>query len=259
MKRDSIFWGVALIILGVLLYLQAQGIITNLFQYLWPLALMLVGIWLILGVYWKPSPSRAETFSIPLQSAQKVNYSFSHGVGQMNISGGAPDGQALVGTSATGMNTHSQLSGDQLDVRVEAGPSFLPFIGPEEGIWRFQLVRDLPVLVTVESGASSLNIDLKDVLARHLAVKTGASSVNVTLPAHGVCLFDLDGGATSVNIVIPETTAARIRVDGVTSLEVDTNRFPRLEPDVYQSSDFDTSSDRAEINIHSGLGKVYVR
>jgi hypothetical protein len=259
MRRDSLFWGGALIILGVLLYLQTQGIISNIFQYLWPIAMMLVGIWLILGVYWKPAPMSGETFSIPLESAQKINYSFSHGVGQMDISGGAPIGQALVGTAASGMNQKSRLSGDQLDVRVEAGPSFLPFIGPSEGVWRFQLARDLPVLLNVDAGASSLNINLKEVLAKHLTVKTGASSVNVTMPTHGTCLFDLDGGATSVNIIIPETTAARIRVDGVTSMDVDTNRFPRLEPDLYQSADFEEAADRAEINITSGLGKVTVR
>jgi hypothetical protein len=259
MRRDSLFWGGALIVLGVLLYLQTQGIINNVFQYFWPIAMMLVGIWLILGVYWRPAPMSGETFSIPVESAQKVNYSFSHGVGQINISGGAPMGQALVGTAASGMNQRSHLDGDQLDVRVEAGPSFLPFIGPSEGVWRFQVVRDLPVLLSVDAGASSINIDLRDVLAKHLAVKTGASSVNVTMPAHGSCLFDLDGGATSVNILVPEATAARIRVEGVTSMVVDTNRFPRLGQDLYQSPDFEAAGDRAEINITSGLGKVSVR
>jgi len=259
MRRDSLFWGGALIIIGVLLYLQTQGIINNVFQYFWPIAMMLVGMWLILGVYKKPAPMSGETFSIPVESAQKVNYSFSHGVGQINISGGAPMGQALLGTAASGMNQRSHLNGDQLDVRVEAGPSFLPFIGPSEGVWRFQVVRDLPVLLSVDAGASSINIDLRDVLAKHLAVKTGASSVNVTMPAHGACLFDLNGGATSVNILIPEATAARIRVDGVTSMDVDTNRFPRLGQDLYQSPDFEAAGDRAEINITSGLGKVSVR
>jgi len=259
MRRDSLFWGGALIIIGVLLYLQTQGIINNVFQYFWPIAMMLVGMWLILGVYRKPAPMSGETFSIPVESAQKVNYSFSHGVGQINISGGAPMGQALLGTAASGMNQRSHLNGDQLDVRVEAGPSFLPFIGPSEGVWRFQVVRDLPVLLSVDAGASSIIIDLRDVLAKHLAVKTGASSVNVTMPAHGACLFDLNGGATSVNILIPEATAARIRVDGVTSMDVDTNRFPRLGQDLYQSPDFEAAGDRAEINITSGLGKVSVR
>jgi len=260
MRRDSIFWGGALILLGVLLFLQTEGLIGNVFQYFWPLALILVGGWIILGVYWKPADSAEESFSVPLGAAQRVNYRFAHGAGQLEISGGAPAGQALVGTSAVGMNRTSQLNGDSLNVRVEAGPSFIPFLGPGQGVWRFQLAQNVPVLLTVESGASSLNIDLRDVLATRFALKTGASSTNVTMPAHGVSLLDVESGAASINIRIPETTAARIRAkNSVIALDVDTNRFPRLDSGIYQSSNFDTASDRSEINIESGLGSVSIK
>lgn len=260
MRRDNIFWGVALILVGVLLYLQAQGLIGNIFQYFWPLALILVGGWIILGVYWKPAHSADDEFSIPLSGAQSVKYNFAHGAGQIDIRGGAPTGQAIVGTSAVGMNRRSHLNGDRLEVRVEAGPSFVPFVGPSEGIWRFQLTQEVPALLTVEAGASSMNIDLTDVQATRLALKTGASSTNVTMPSRGASLLDVEAGAASINIRIPETTAARIRVrDGVTAVNVDTNRFPRLDSGIYQSSNFDVSADRAEINIEAGLGSVSVK
>ena len=260
MRRDNIFWGSALILAGMLLFLQAEGIVRNVSQYFWPLALILVGGWIILGVYWKPADSPAEAFSIPLGAAQSVSYHFSHGAGQLEISGGAPTGQALVGTSASGMNRKSQLNGDRLDVRVEAGPSFVPFLGPNQGVWRFQLARDVPVFLTVESGASLMNIDLTDVRATHFALKTGASSTNVTMPAHGASVFDVESGAASLSVRVPEATAARIRVkDSVMSLDVDTNRFPRLDSRIYQSSNFDTATDRSEINIESGLGSVSVK
>lgn len=259
MKRDSIFWGIVLIVVGVLLYLQAQGIVRNVFQYFWPVALILLGAWIILGVYWKPSPSAGETFSIPLGSAQSVSYHFSHGAGQLEIGGAAPAGAAIFGTYAAGMNRSSHLSGDRLDVRVEAGPSFVPFIGPGEGVWRYQLAQGIPSLLTVESGASFLNIDLKDLLVTRFVLKTGASSANVTMPARGASILDVEAGAASINIRIPEPTAARIRVrEGVTAVDVDSARFPRLDSGFYQSSNYDTSSDRAEINIESGLGKVSV-
>jgi hypothetical protein len=260
MKRDSIFWGVALILVGVLLFLQAEGIIRNVFQYFWPLALILVGGWIILGVYWKPANSPEESFSIPLGAAQSVKYHFAHGAGQLEIRGGAPVGLALVGTSAVGMNRNSQLNGDRLEVRIEAGPSFVPFLGPSQGVWRFQLAQNIPVLLTVESGASSLNIDLTDVLATRFALKTGASSSNVTMPAHGTSLLDVESGAASLNIRVPEATAARIRVkNSVIAVDVDTNRFPRLDSGIYQSPNFDTASDRSEINIESGLGSVSIK
>jgi hypothetical protein len=260
MRRDNLFWGTALILVGVLLYLQTQGYIRNILLFLWPLVLMLVGGWIILGVYWRPALSEEETFVVPVGVAKSARFRFSHGAGQIEISGGAPAGQALVGSSAVGMNKHSHLEGDRLEVKVEAGPSFVPFLGPSQGVWRFHLTQEIPLTLRVEAGASSLNIDLKDVLASHVELNTGASSSNVTVPARGVSLLDIDAGAASVNILVPEVTAARIRVEeGVNSVSVDTNRFPRLDSGFYQSTGYDTAPDRADINIEAGLGSVTVR
>jgi hypothetical protein len=260
MKRDNLFWGTALILFGVLLFLQTQGLIANVFRYFWPLALILVGSWIILNVYWRPDPSSVETFQIPLGSAKSARFRFSHGAGQLEIRGGAPIGQALIGSSAVGMNQQSRLEGERLEVKVEAGPSFVPFLGPSEGIWRFQLTQEIPITLVVESGASSLNLDLSEVRATHIQLETGASSSHVMMPARGSSLLDVEAGAASVNVRIPEGTPARIRVkEGVSSVDVDTNRFPRLDSGFYQSSDFDTAIDRAEINIESGLGAVFVK
>lgn len=260
MKRDNIFWGIVLILLGFLFLLQTQGIIANVFRFFWPLALILVGGWIILNVYWRPAPSEAETFSVPLGAAKNARFKFAHGAGQIEITGGAPLSQALVGSAATGMNRESRLEGDRLEVKVEAGPSFVPFVGPSEGIWRFQLTQEIPVTLVVESGASSLNLDLKDVLATFIQLKTGASSSDVVVPRRGVSILEVESGVASLNVRVPDGTAARIRVkEGVTSVNVDTNRFPRLDSDFYQSSDFEGAADRAEINIESGLGSVSVK
>ena len=260
MRRDNIFWGGALILLGVLLVLQAQGIISNIFTFFWPIALILAGGWMIMSVYWRSDGSSEDTFSIPLGEAKSVNYKFAHGAAQIEINGNAPSGQALVGTSAVGMNQRSQLNGDRLEVQVEAGPSFVPFIGPSQGIWRYQLTREVPVTLSIEAGASSLEIDLRDVLATHVQLETGASSAGVTVPARGASLLDVEAGAASVSIRVPESTAARIRVkEGVTAVSVDTNRFPKLDSGLYQSPNYDTAVDRAEINIEAGLGSVSVK
>jgi hypothetical protein len=118
----------------------------------------------------------------------------------------------------------------------------------------------VPVLLNVESGASVLNIDLKDVAATRLSLKTGASSTNVTMPAHGISLLDVESGVASLNIRVPESTAARIRVkDGVTAMNVDTARFPKVDSGFFQSSNYDTCPDRTEINIGGGLGSVTVK
>jgi hypothetical protein len=144
-------------------------------------------------------------------------------------------------------------------VRVEAGPSFVPFIGPSQGVWRFQLTQEIPSTLTVEAGASSVDINLRDVPVTRVELKTGASSTKVIVPAHGVSLLDVDAGAASLNVRVPENTAARIRIkDGVGSAHVDTNRFPRLNSGFYQSSGYEAATDRADIDIEAGLGSVTV-
>ena len=260
MKRDNIFWGGVLILLGILFLLQTKNIIPSVFPYLWPLALLLTGGWMILGVYWKSSSSSEESFSISLQDAKSIRYTFSHGAGQIEIKGGAPNGQALVGSPAAGMNQNSHLNGDRLEVRIEAGASFIPFVGPSEGIWKFQLAQDIPTSIKMEAGASQLDMDLKDVLASHIELKTGASNSNVTMPAHGVSLLDIEAGAASINIAVPEGVAGRIRIkEGLTSLDIDANRFPQLDSHLYQSPDFDTAANRTEINVQAGLGSITIK
>ena len=260
MKRHSIFWGSALILAGILLWLQVEGYIENVFRFFWPVALILVGGWIILNVFWKPEVSDDETFTIPLGAAKSVRYRFSHGAGQISISGGAAPGMALVGTSAVGMNYNSRLNGDRLEVKVEAGPSFFPFLGPSQGVWRFQLPQAVPVTVSMETGASQLDIDLRDVLASYVELKTGASSSNVTMPSRGVSMLDVEAGAASINIRVPDGLSARVFAEqGVTSLDVDANRFPRLEPGVFQSANYDASPDRVEVNIKAGLGAISVK
>jgi hypothetical protein len=40
---------------------------------------------------------------------------------------------------------------------------------------------------------------------------------------------------------------------------VDTNRFPQLDSRLYQSPDFDTAPNRAEISVEAGLGSITVK
>lgn len=259
MRRDNFFWGGALILLGTLFLLQTQNIIPSVFPYIWPLALILFGLWMIISVYWR-SGNADETFSIPLDNAKSVKYKFSHGAGQIEIKGGASTGQALFGLAADGVKSTSRSDGDRLEVRIEAGASFIPFIGPSGGVFRFQLSQEVPVNVSVETGASQLDMDLSDVLASEIRLQTGASNSNVTMPARGASHMDLEAGAASVNIRIPNGVSGRVRIkEGLTSLNIDKNRFPQVDTHLYQSADYDTAENRAELNIEAGVGSISVK
>ena len=258
MRRSNVFWGGVLIFLGLLFLLQTQNIIPSIFPYAWQIMLILVGLWMIVSVYWKPDGVE-ETFSIPLENAKTARYRFSHGAGHIEIKGGAPIGQALVGSAAETVSTNSRSDGDRLEVRVEAGASFIPFFGTADGVFRFQVSNEVPSSIRVEMGASQLDMDLTDVPATEITLQTGASNSNLTLPARGASHLDLEAGAASITIQIPDGVAGRVRVkEGLTSINVDTSRFPQLDSRLYQSADYDTAEDRAEINIEAGLGSITI-
>lgn len=260
MKRDNIFWGAALILLGGLFLLQQLDFIASVGPFIWPLVLILLGGWMVLSVFWRPESSEGETFDIALRDAKSVNYKFSHGAGKIVIQGGAPMGKALVGSSASGMSEKSRLDGDRLEVKIEAGASFIPFVGPSDGTWHFQITQEVPVTLEVETGASQLEMDLRDVPAKYVELKTGASSTDVVLPSKGASILDLEAGAASINITIPEGVAGRIRIkEGLTSLNLDKNRFPQVDSRLYQSAGFETAANRAEINIEAGLGSINIK
>jgi len=260
MRRDNVFWGAALIIFGVLFLLQQQGVIGNVFEFFWPVVLILLGGWIVLGVFWKPQMAAGEQFTVPLGTARHVRYRFSHGAAQIRIDGNAPTGTAIVGSSGTVGNHRSRSDGDRLEVKVETGPSFLPFLGPGEGVWHYQISNDVPATVTIEGGASTFDLDLRDTLTSEVELKVGASTVNVTMPAHGVSELDIEGGAATFNVRIPEGTAARINsLEGFVSLRVDESRFPEGESGLYSSTDFDTAADRVLIVIKAGVGTVNIK
>ena len=113
----------------------------------------------------------------------------------------------------------------------------------------------------IDSGASSSKLDLTDLKVVDLDIDTGASSTEVSLPVNaGNTRVDIDSGASSLNLHIPTGVAARIRVkSGIASVNVDSNRFPRQDGGLYQSADYATAANRADITIDTGVGSVEIK
>jgi hypothetical protein len=263
MRRGSMFWGFILVLLGGLFLLQARGLITDVFGWFWPFVLILLGAWIVFERFLPRGSYTGDTFSIDLQGAAKVDLDFDHGAGTVVLTGGAPAGVAITGAQAAGMDVSSHLAGDSLSVDLNAGPTFIPFLGPDSGEWRFQVTQEVPVSMKVDAGASSLDFDFTDIKLAFLGVDTGASTLRVKLPVSaGHTLVDVESGAATVEMVVPEGVAARIRSEqGASSINIDEKRFPLVTSmsNLYQSPDFDNAANKVEINLEGGANSVKVR
>jgi hypothetical protein len=127
--------------------------------------------------------------------------------------------------------------------------------------WDIRLNGDIPLNLKIDSGASSTTLDLTNLKVVDLDIDTGASSTEVSLPANaGNTRVDIDSGAASLNLRVPSGVAARIRVkSGIASINLDSNRFPRKEGGLYESADYASAANRADITIDTGVGTVEIK
>lgn len=261
MKNGNLFFGFVLIAVGGLFALQALGIVENVTNFLWPLFLMLLGAWILLGSFIRPRSfvmGESESFSIDLQGAQRVEFDFDHGAGRVEVSGGAPVGVAAQGFKGTVMSVNSELQGDVLSIDVDAGPSFIPFLGPESGMWQFQLTGEVPGSLDIDAGAASMSFDFSQVKLSSFKMDTGASSTSMILPSEGQPYVEIESGAASIDITVPQEMAARIRVEGgASSISIDP-RFSQIGSGLYQSPDYESAVYRAELRLEGGANSVSV-
>jgi hypothetical protein len=260
MRRGELFWGPLLVILGVLFFLKAAGFIAgDVFGWFWPILIIAVGAWVLLGgLRYRGRYETAEKFSVPLQDAREASLTIQHGMGQIDLRAGANPGDFLTGVSGVGMNKKTRLNNGKLEVEIEAGPSYLPFIGPDGGVWQYRLTPDVPLTIKVEAGATRLDLDLSDLRVTQFSFEGGASSVNLKLPKTVNSLVDLEAGAASLDISVPEGVGLRLRTKSVGSLHIDGQRFPMLGTNLYQSSDYDSAACHADVTIDGGATSINV-
>jgi len=260
MRRNYLFWGSVLILLSALFLLKALGITNEVWGYFWLLAVGLLGVWFIVRAIWRPKGEEGEQVTIELKDAQQASLRLNHGAGRLRIGAGAGAGLLLSGKFGYGLDYKTEMVGNKLEVRMRSASNFGPFIG-EDFDWNLDLTRDIPISLTINTGASESRIDLSELRVPYLKLETGASSTTLTLPAQaGNTLAEINAGVASVDIRLPEGVAARIHIkEGLSARSINSARCPRLEGNVYQSPDYDQAANRVELDIEAGVGSISIQ
>ncbi len=265
MRRSSLFWGIVIVLAGVLLLLQQLNLLFfNFWAVFWPLILILAGIWFLLGPSLFRQDYREETVSIPLEGAVAADIRFRHGAGSLRIGALADGSDLLSGTCVGGVEVRIHRHDDRVKARLRANPdAWFGFPGAMGGrglAWDIKLNRSVALALDLESGASEATIDLTDLKVSELQVQTGASSSDITLPAMaGFTRVTVKSGAAAVNLRLPQGVAARIYIQsGLAGVNVDTVRFPQASG-VYETPGYTTAANKAEIRVETGVGSIDIR
>jgi hypothetical protein len=264
------FWPVVLILIGLDLALgrRANGLIVA------PV-LLLMGAGLIGGLvwhYWDWTAAPAGTRVVgqitqPLGTLQSARVELNFGAGELNVRSLPSSSTQLAsaqfeGRGANEVRRYFDETEDGAGTLRLTGDWWrgFPFFGRDNTRrWDVALSPQVPIALDINAGASSINLDLRDLRISDLRLSVGAVGTNVTFPEKGKTRATISSGAASFDLTIPQGVAARIQHDGaLNSLDVDETRFPR-DGNHYQSPNYDSADDRLELTLDTSVGSVTVR
>ena len=176
--------------------------------------------------------------------------------------------EAPCGGAATSFNRYGEAA--TLNVTMDPG-SFACQWGAD---WRVSLSRAPDVYIDIDTGASSIELDLTDLRVPVLNVNAGAASVDIRMPADtGPAEAVISAGASSIDLRIPDGVPARILNDSALSSIDVSSRFQSLEGafsegqtvmrrhpgDIFQSPGYRDAENRVSIEINVGVSSVSVQ
>lgn len=266
MRRGSLIWGSLILLAGVLLLLNNifPDVFNrvNVWDIIWPLAIVFIGVSMLLGPRWgRRGNLETQTVTVPLENASDADLRLNHGAGRLSVRSNGTPGVLLSGSCVGGADLNVSRSGPsaRVELRSRTGEMWgWPNVsGPYGYAWDLLVTPEIPVRLTLETGASETNLDLRDLKVTDLEIKTGASSSVVTLPARaGMTRVKVASGAASVKLYLPDGVAAHIRVQsGLAGVHIDPNRFPAAAGG-YETAGYESAANRADIFVETGVGSI---
>ena len=266
MRKSGIFWGIVIILAGLLLLSNTLQIVQfSFWKVFFPLALILLGVWFLMGPTMFRRDLTPQYSGMPLQGARAIDLKLAHGAGRLEIGASSNPAELLSGSFVGGVQSSATLEADgTLKAKVEAPTDIImafPWGYASHGLsWNVNLNRDLPMKLRLSTGASETNANLIDLKVTDLRIETGASNTQVTMPAQArFTRVQIETGASSINLRIPLGVAGRISIkSGLSNIKVDPSRFMRIG-ELYESADYATAANRVEIFVEAGVGSIDIR
>jgi hypothetical protein len=253
----GMWWPIAVVAVGIVLLLSTTGNLgyspAQLVAW-WPLAVIALGVWFLFGALIARPSSGSESLNVPLGTLTEAQIKVNFGGGELVV-GPAESGSLISGQFAGGAVARDRGNGR---FEIEPFTGSWPLWWTRPIMWRLGLTDAIPVDLRLDTGANRSQIDLSALMVRRLELHTGMSETRVCLPGSGSTYVRAEAGLASLEIEVPPGVSARIHSKvGLGSTNVDETRFPRTA-DGWASPDYESATNRAELELSGGLGTIKV-
>jgi hypothetical protein len=159
-----------------------------------------------------PVNSEKETIFVKKDSITNLNVNLNLGKGSLNLSNGAKD---LVNGTVKYNKKHKPIveyKRVQNDGTVNIKESSEYMFGNVNNKWNIKLSNDIPINLTINTGASKSNLDLKDLKLKKLNVNTGVGEMKVDLSGKWENSFDatIKTGVGKSTFILPKDVGVKI-------------------------------------------------
>jgi hypothetical protein len=203
---------------------------------------------------------KSETQSVELDSASTVIAQIEFPAGELKVEGGASslmDASFRYNIDDWQPQVKYTENGAQGELLVsQPGDDKLPVGGGLVNEWTVQLADDLPMNLTILTGAGNAELDLGALDMTSLNIQTGAGVTTVNLD--GAWQHDLDvsieGGVGELTVNLPAEMGVRVDMD-TALVSVTTNGLTKNE-NGYVNTSFGTAPYTLTLKLQAGVGSV---
>ena len=296
MNRKSIFWGIIIILLGLILLVNNFQILpwrvwVELLRF-WPIILIAIGVDLIFrksslsflqilsplliiaaiggAIYLSQTgqvyKEKSEVFKFHQSLSpdlEQANVEINFGAGILKLRGGSIylfDGDFITPSWLRPKMRYKATDREGFLELSEEGKRDRFEFGRwgEEHSWILRLNNKTPLTLKIKTGASSNYLDLSSLKVTYLELKTGVSKNEIRFGSLTSTRAKISAGASQITIFIPRSIGAKIEADtALTSTNLNELGF-RKQGDVYFSNNYSTAENRLELEVEVGVSSIRV-
>jgi len=207
-----------------------------------------------------PEKTRDETILVEKDKAEKLEVDINLGVGELIIKKGAKDwveGTAQYNIKKLAPQIHYDLQGKTGNVEIEHKGSTNIRLGKMKNTWDIELNEDIPMDLSIETGASTAELDLRGLQLEKLDIETGVGDLLVDLSGDWKKSFEtnIETGVGTATVILPSTVGVKLTTEeGIGSSSIE--GLISKGKGVYVNEAYGNADVILEVNSEIGVGDV---
>lgn len=207
-----------------------------------------------------PEIEQEDSFSVKKDDAKKLDVEINLGVGEMTVTKGAKgwlEGNAQYNIKKLAPDVRYKQRGQTGHLDIEHKGSTKVKMGKIKNIWDIELNEEIPMDLSVETGASKATLNLQGLQLDNLEIETGVGDLYVDLGGDWKKSFEsnIETGVGQTTVILPSKVGVKITTEkGIGSINLE--GFISQGKGVYVNDAYEQADVVLEVNAEMGVGDI---